>query len=38
MNFSEENNDLPKFENAITPDLSASLAQSFQKAKMSIAV
>ncbi|CAF2896469.1 unnamed protein product [Rotaria sp. Silwood2] len=34
----EETNDLPKFENAITPDLSASLAYSFRQAKLSIPV
>jgi hypothetical protein len=38
INFSEENNDLPKFEKAITAELSASLAQTFQQAKMSVAV
>ncbi|CAF1411477.1 unnamed protein product [Rotaria sordida] len=34
----EETNDLPKFENAKTPDLSASLAYSFRQAKLSIPV
>ena len=34
MNFSEEENDLPKFEQAITPALSASLAQQFELTKM----
>ncbi|CAF3629387.1 unnamed protein product [Rotaria sordida] len=34
----EETNDLPKFENAITSDLSASLAYSFRQAKLSIPV
>ncbi|CAF3738837.1 unnamed protein product [Rotaria sp. Silwood1] len=34
----EETNDLPKFENVITPDLSASLAYSFRQAKLSIPV
>ena len=36
--FSEENIDLPQFEKSIKPDLSVSLADTFQKAKESIVV
>ncbi|CAF1057953.1 unnamed protein product [Rotaria sordida] len=35
---SEEKNNLSKFESAITVDLSASLAQAFEQAKLSVAV
>jgi hypothetical protein len=38
MNSSEEENDLLKFEQAITPSLSASLAQQFELIKMLVPI